>query len=461
MAFEERRFLAWVFGVSLAAALLVGVVNAWVDPYLVFGRTRHSGFNDLKPAAASHDPLLKAYLATRAAPRTVVLGSSRAGLGIQPESPAWPAHMQPVHNLSVVGTGLGQQWPYLQLVTTRAQNPVLPQYLWVGLDFEAFLHPAKPASVAAAESPPAADDQLARVAALRAGGSPAHWQHVKDALAATLTLDALGTTVATVLASYQGEGNNLTAAGGTSEWQLADWTRTDGPYRMFEQKLELLARQVNRAPQYLSTEPGSKGSLTRDVDALLSWARQHQTQVQLVIQPSHATHLALLDALGYWGNYEQWKRAITAAVAQAQAAGTQVTLWDFGGFEPEFAEALSASSKTPLKGYWDPNHYSSALGDRMLATVYPVGHRTAVALSAQQLTPANLEARLSQVRADKLAWGQAHPKMARQVLEWARAGHPSDPTKHDVVSNGCARNAAPVQPACVPPRVGDGLANRP
>jgi hypothetical protein len=408
------------------AALAAGL-NAWIDPYLVFGHTRHTGLNDLKPAAASHEPLIKTYLATRAAPRTVVLGSSRAGLGIQPDSPAWPAHMQPVQNLSVVGSNLAQQWQILQLVAARAENPVVPQYVWVGLDFESFLHPPQAASMAALANPLPANEQEARVSALRAGGATAQWQRLKDGVAATFTLDALGSTVNTVWSSQRRQGNDVSDTGRSAEWQMADWTRNDGAYRMFEQKLALWAQQVGQQQQHLGAEPGSTGPLTRDIDELLRWAHQHQIQVQLVLQPSHATHLALFDALSYWDAYEQWKRAITAAVAVAQATGTQVTLWDFGGFEPEFAEALTATTKTPLKGFWDPNHYSSTLGHQLLATTYPLASRAATpaGLALQPLTAANLEARLSKVRADKQAWQQAQPEMAQAVRQWALAGSTS------------------------------------
>ena len=44
----ERRFLAWLFGTAFFSALLVAVFCFEVDPYLVFGRPRLAGINDIK-----------------------------------------------------------------------------------------------------------------------------------------------------------------------------------------------------------------------------------------------------------------------------------------------------------------------------------------------------------------------------------------------------------------------------
>lgn len=424
----DRRFIAWILGSTVAFAALVALFNAFVDPYLGFGRSRSAGFNDLKPAVSTHEPLLKANLAARAVPRTVILGSSRAGIGIRPDSDSWPADAKPVHNLSVVGTDLGQQLRYLYLVAGRADQPVRPQHVMVGLDFESFLFSTRGA-VRRQNSPP--DEQQARLEALTAGGAAARWQRLADGAEATLTLDALFSSVATVLASARAAGNDLSDAGATSEWQLATWERTDGAYRLFEQKLALSAYQLGGGRFQLGPVPGASstdpvGALMKDVTELLNWAQKNGVSVTLMLQPSHGSQLLLLEALGFWPDYERWKRAAMAEVSRAQGQGAKVDLWDFGGFEREFSEPVLPRQVTGLQWFWDPVHYKSKLGDRMVATTQ--GTANAPHLPLDPLTPATLEARLAQVRAGKRAWGDANPQTVNDITRWVTARKPDGPS---------------------------------
>lgn len=417
----DRRFIAWVLGSAVALAALVALFNAFVDPYLGFGRPRSAGFNDLKPAVSTHEPLLKANLAARAVPRTVVLGSSRSGIGIRPDSDSWPAEAKPVHNLSVVGTDLGQQLRYLYLVAGRADQPARPDQVVVGLDFESFLFSTRGA-VRRQNAPP--DEQQARLAALTAGGGAARWQHLADGAVATLTLDALFSSVATVFASARRAGNDLSDAGATSEWQLATWERSDGAYSLFEQKLALSARQLGGGrfqlgPVLVAASLDPERVLMKDVTELLNWAQQHSVSVTLMLQPSHGSQLLLLEALGFWPGYERWKRAVMAEVSRAQGQGAKVSLWDFGGFEREFSEPVLPRQATGLQWFWDPVHYKSKLGDRMVATTQ--GTANAPHLSQEPLTPATLEARLAAVRAGKKAWSDANPQTVNDITRWLPA----------------------------------------
>ena len=424
----DRSFIAWVMGSAMVLAALVAALNAFVDPYLAFARSRIPGLNDLKPAVSTHEPLLKANLAARVVPRTVILGSSRAGIGIRPDSSSWPANAKPVYNLSVVGTDLGQQLRYLYLVAGRLEKPALPQQVFVGLDFESFLFSAR-GSVRRPPAPP--DEQQVRLAAFKAGGAAARWQRLTDGLEATLTLDALFSSVATVAASARGTGNDLSEAGATSEWQLATWQRADGAYRLFEQKLVLSARQLGGGrfqlgPRPDASVPDPTRTLMKDVVELMTWAQQHGVSVTLILQPSHASQLLLLEALGFWPDYERWKRAVVAEVSRAQQEGVKVTLWDFGGFEPELGESILPRQTTDLQWFWDPVHYKGKLGDRIIATA--LGTAGAPRVPMEPLTSATLEARLAQARAGKKVWADANPQTVDDIARWVAARKPGGPS---------------------------------
>jgi hypothetical protein len=83
--------------------------------------------------------MMKAYQAGRVSARTIVIGSSRPDLGIDPATNSWPASARPVYNLSLVGSGTTEGMKYLRHYL--AMNPGhAPRTVVVGLDFESFLY---------------------------------------------------------------------------------------------------------------------------------------------------------------------------------------------------------------------------------------------------------------------------------------------------------------------------------
>src|SRR5437660_148998 len=98
---DSKRFFRSTLLVAAVISIVAALFNFFMDPYLVFGTPRTRGINDRKPAAESALFLMKAYDAVRTRPNTLILGASKVGLGINPESPVWPREMRPVYNLGV------------------------------------------------------------------------------------------------------------------------------------------------------------------------------------------------------------------------------------------------------------------------------------------------------------------------------------------------------------------------
>lgn len=392
---------------SLAAALLaVAVLNYFVDPYLVFGQPRRAGFNQIKPAADSREWLMKAYEAPRQQPRTVVLGSSRSNIGLVPASPTWPAQWQPVYNLSLAGSDLGLNLQYLKHLLRAQGDGAALRTVVVGLDFESFLQrPAGSAKPAAAD--PQELEATARLDAWAAGSPLGRLRIWQDRAESLVTLDALMDSGSTLLANRApARGADLAADGHYSDGQLRQWTQTDGVAQLFRQKNQDTLRGFKPPRRSLASADGTTMNGQADIADLFAIARQRQLKLVLLLQPSHASRLELLDALGYWAEFEGWKRRLSSLAEAARAAGTDAVVWDFSGYEPEHLEAMPAKNqaRTPLQWYWDPVHYRPAIGDRMVqAFATDQGGSLGAAL-----TPATVEARLQRVRIDRAAYRAAH-----------------------------------------------------
>lgn len=97
-----RFSLTWLAAL-LCLLLAISGLNALVDPYEVFGAARIAGINEFKPAAKNHMMLAKTYQVEREHPVTVLLGSSRVLIGLDPASQWFPPRMRPVYDFGVPG----------------------------------------------------------------------------------------------------------------------------------------------------------------------------------------------------------------------------------------------------------------------------------------------------------------------------------------------------------------------
>src|SRR4051812_5589558 len=100
---RPRRYLACLAVAFIALTAAAALVSAYVDPYRLLALPGRLDDAAARPRATQHVKLTKLLGVTRAAPRTAVLGNSRAEIGFDPRSPAWPAAWQPVYDAAIPG----------------------------------------------------------------------------------------------------------------------------------------------------------------------------------------------------------------------------------------------------------------------------------------------------------------------------------------------------------------------
>ena len=437
---SPARFCVVFFGASLAIAGAVAAFNAVVDPYTIFNAARSPGFNARKPAVATRERMMKAYQAQRTPARAVILGSSRTDLGFDPASAAWPEQLRPVYNLSLVGSHPGISLKYLRHLLATGAGGAKVQTLVLGLDFEAFLFKPTPVGQVTVAAAPAVDtadglelderllvDESGKPNPRRAG------RVLHDQAIALLSLDAIGDSLATLASSRAQSGSDLLANGQLAETPFRQNVRDDGAAAVFDQKNTMTVAQYARPHRVLAEPAGAPIRGLQAVQEVIDLAHQHGIAVILAVQPAHVSRLELLDNMGYWDDYEHWKRALTAMTAAARARQQAVTLWDFGGYEAYAQEAVSAQkgATAGMQWFWDPVHYTSALGNVMVARMFAPPEATGYGV---RLTPDNLEARLAVVREQRAAF---------------RANNPAEAARLAALC-GAACNTAPVSAAALP-----------
>ena len=127
------KYIVWILALGIFAPLpMVFMANVVIDPYGIWGSSGIEGLNTRKPLYVQFERIYKAYAVRRLKPQGIVLGSSRAARGIDPDHPAWPTDNN--YNLALKAMALEEAESYLNHSIQVANLKVVV----FGLDFFTF-----------------------------------------------------------------------------------------------------------------------------------------------------------------------------------------------------------------------------------------------------------------------------------------------------------------------------------
>ena len=382
------RYL-WAWLASTVALLgAVVAINLVVDPYGLFRIIDVAGLNRVKSQASERGPLFKHTGVERMHPSGLVLGNSRAEIGFDPDSPAWPAWARPAFNLALPGAGISAVAGDFD----RALRGVSPKLVVVGLDFVDF------------RVDPTSDDTFN---ALAANADPL--LDVRERASALLTMNALVDSLATVKAQHEPYPTSLTDAGFNPKRDYVGIARREGYFALFRQRDQENARTYSRGPKSIFQAGGRSAPGFDAVDRIIALARARGITLRFVIYPYHAHTLTLFHLTGLWPAYEDWKRELVRRVDAAHGT-MDVELWDFTGFSPYTSESVPppGDTGTELRWYWEAGHFKKSLGDLLLANMLDAqidGERW-----GRRLTGRDFEDDLREQRTARDHYERSHPE---------------------------------------------------
>ncbi len=156
---------------------------------------------------------------------------------------------------------------------------------------------------------------------------------------------------------------------------------------------------------------------------LMAQCLERDVELTFVINPLHATVLESIWRSGLQPDYENWMRHLTRVVEEESKG--RITLWDFSGFHRYTTEPLiqpDGTASTELAWFWEPSHYTVALGDRMMARI--LGAKGADPDFGIKLTTSCLDERLRSLSRGHDGWAAAHRAevdVVRQISETGAA----------------------------------------
>jgi hypothetical protein len=393
-------FLGRWLAVTAVLLLAVGALNVAVDPFFVFGAPLIAGFNQYKPATLGRETLAKPALLPRAQPHTVLIGTSKVQVGLDPQSTAWAPDDAPVFNAGLPGGTSPSTLAMLENALTVA--PV--RRVLVVLEPANLIEPATPF----APAPPF----------LHTG-----WAHIRDLFDATFTLDALEASFRTLMDQRTAFPSGLRPNGQMYDGVFRSPTLAEGPGVVFGQKIAPNATAAADLARRLAAQPDAPIAQLEMLHRLIELCQKKGVSLDLALAPVHADYLRLIVLAGLWPRYLHMREVLAQSVADAGAG--QIHLWSFTGFNEFSTEPVPPIGQhaPALRWFWEPNHFRPEYGQLQLETIYR-GRQGVGAL----LEPANVgalnEAQTTAMEQDRAAHPAEWALMAQALAEAQAATAP-------------------------------------
>jgi hypothetical protein len=360
---SHKRFL-WVLAMAFLLVCLFGAsFNYLVDPYGLFGARRVAGFNELKPAASERVRVIKPYMATRARPKVVIGGNSRAEIGLNPQGACWAPADQPVFNAGIPGSDAFMQTRYAQhAVESGKATRVL-----FGVDFLDFVVDAsKPSGKINWDRLGKSFEGRLNTGLENGLGASMSLQIAKDVLGGLFSLVAVGDSFVTIASQRDKDAATRREDGFNPALDYRPIIRNEGQAVLFRQKNLEVKKRLQPSELGVLDVHGQPTIPLQALRRFLEWANAHDVDVVLFINPYHSDYLIQIELSGKWSLFEEWKRQLTIIAAEYA-----VPLWDFNAIDRYSTEQPPppGDKGSELQWFWEPAHYRHELGDLMLAAM--------------------------------------------------------------------------------------------
>ncbi|MDG2155119.1 MAG: hypothetical protein P8M26_04160 [Gammaproteobacteria bacterium] len=393
----KRYLLAVALIVCLGAFSVIGF-NWLINPMGLFSSPLIPGVNVVKPNMFAYDRQLKSWGISKFQPEGLILGSSRASVGLNPEHSAWQANE--VFNSALSATSAYLIYRYLR--HAQATRPL--KQVVLGLDFLSFN-----ADLANTMS---LDERLLSVDEAGRRNPDFLLSRVFQSL---YSWNVLMASVSVLSANRKEVNRKVDPDSYLPPLARNGVMQPDSFLSKFW--VPLRERAYGTLRQYLTTlwfpEQGFAFSDQEGVESdLLGWYRQtvryayeEDIDLRLFISPSHAYLFEAIHASGLWEIWEEWKRLLVAInEEEALRAGREpFPLWDFANYNDYSAVTvpMAAGKGVAMPDFWDVGHYRQEMGDlvldRVLGGAPPAGFGV-------PLNGASIDGHLARVRESREAY---------------------------------------------------------
>lgn len=394
MLHKRKAFLIQYFSFLAFFAGSIMLFNWLVDPYAIFSNNTIP--LSQKPAALIQMRMHKAHQIDSIQPKTIILGTSRAAVGYDPTHASFT--YQPVYNAGLDGANIYEILSYFN----HANRSGNIKEVVLSLDLMSF-------NVNMKNKPDFNEHRLAN--------NKSH-AYETEMLTSLFSVSAITDSIKTVFRKFESTFPTMSAQGLTLEKGLAAYQKASGGHHntsLYSEKTYV--NDVYRS--LIIHQPNNSSDHFSHFATLLKLCHKNNIKLTIVISPTHVRHHILLTKLGYWPEYENWKRMLvkyTVNIARQMHAAPYV-IWDFTDFNAYTTETLPdiGNIDYKMRWFWETSHFNQKLGDIILDRIHFTG--TQDTTFGVVLTPENIEAHLATIQKQKKEFENQNQETINEIAE--------------------------------------------
>lgn len=349
---KASRFNFAFFGLTASLALITFGINLLIDPY---GIWKYGGRVSVSKAA-------KAIVINQIQPKTLILGTSKAAIGLDPNHPVFSSGA-PVYNSGIFGANIYEIKRYFDhAIANHKINRIV-----LGLDFFSFNHNRKPGF----------DFRESRIGQRH--------PEIQDILNFYFSIDSLR------LAFAQTKKDDFFLKNGLA---VRHQDGQDIP-QLFKSDLLENFLESNYYAQYNLTEAEFK-----HFAQILSIAATNKIDIRVFISPMHITETHLLNRFGLQNTYHRWMRRLVHLIP----------IWDFSDCNSITTEGIN----NKMRNYYDSSHYTVEVGNLVLNRLYDYDLASVPPDFGKYISSENIEVHLRSTDLQCQAWKAKKP----ELIQW-------------------------------------------
>lgn len=340
----ENNFYSVLLTIIVISQLIVFITNYFIDPYDIF---EHSYLNHKRTSDPdSHSRFNHAYNVSKNKYDTLILGTSRAHLGIDTSHTAWSESK--AYNMALPALNISEQLRFIMHV--NANNPL--KNILIGLDYFAF----SPAQTN--------HDSLTEAAFLTDKKGKKKYQLISKITFLTkylLSGHVFKKSLENITDNfnYYRDSKNNTIKN-VSKHPIETFLIGENAY--FDKGGLWLPLHEGCHTVFKS---GTKNEGIRSFEKLLHFTHKNNINLHLFVSPTHVRMVIGLYNIGLWDEFENWKAEIVASNEKvAKVYGNPSSpLWDFSPINQYNTEVAPKENEDRFKWFIDAAHYNPAYGN--------------------------------------------------------------------------------------------------
>jgi hypothetical protein len=347
------------FSISLILlTVVVATISFVIDPFSIWKTACFEGLSCMKTESGGKIYLSKSFQWKGKKPKIIILGNSRPEMGLNPSSTIFNG--KEVYNMSIRGASLETQALYFANIVNSSE----PSELLLGIDFFDFLTDKSTAVI----WPKSLDDDSYLEINLSLRINKFFYQnYIKSHIYSLVSLDALISSFKTMLRQAS-HANHLLGDGFNMADGFIGVVENEGLEVAFEHSENLLEKSITNERLGLS-DLNNENNAYRSLYFIIDHALRNNIKVTIFINPYHERYLKVVSKVGKFEMFLKWKNDLVDFLYD-NSYSTKINLYDFSGFNHFTHEAVPHEKGEYMDWFWEPAHYTEALGEIMLAEMF-------------------------------------------------------------------------------------------